>query len=113
MCGTQINKEISKAVYCARKPLWTGHEGCGAPQVEEQPIHTVSEHAELEGRSRTFSRDEMRRQRSATSKAHEHVVSFDLSNLKGKSAISEDAEAGLKKPQEKPPPNSWVKRWPR
>lgn len=113
MCGTQIDKEISKAVYCTRKPLWTGLEGCGAPQVEEQPIHTVSEHAELEGRSRTFSRDEMRRQRSATSKAHEHVVSFDLSNLKGKSAISEDAEAGLKKPQEKPPPNSWVKRWPR
>jgi hypothetical protein len=27
-------------------------------QVEEQPIHTVSEHAELEGRARTFSRDD-------------------------------------------------------
>ena len=27
-------------------------------QVEEQPIHTVSEHAELEGRTRTFSRDD-------------------------------------------------------
>ena len=73
----------------------------------------MSEHAELEGRSRTLSRDEQRRQRSATSKAQEHVVSFDLSNLKGKGAISEDAEAGLKKPQQKLPPNAWVKRWPR
>jgi hypothetical protein len=27
-------------------------------QVEEQPIHTVSEHAELEGRTRTCSRDD-------------------------------------------------------
>ena len=81
--------------------------------MEEQPIHTVSEHAELEGRSRTFSRDELRRHRSATSKTREHVVSFDLSNLKGEIAISEDAEAGLKKPQETPPPSSWVKRWPR
>jgi len=81
-------------------------------QVEEQPIHTVSEHTELEGHSRTFSREEARRNRSATSKVHEHVVSFDLDSLKDKEMASMDNEVSLKKPQDKPP-SSWVKRWPR
>lgn len=80
--------------------------------MEEQPIHTVSEHAELEGRSRTFSRDEPRRQKRAPSKAREHVVSFDLDSLQSKKAASVDMEVSLKKPQDKPP-SSWVKRWPR
>ena len=38
-------------------------------QVEEQPIHTVSEHAELEGRTCTLSRDDQappRRHRYST-----------------------------------------------
>ena len=81
-------------------------------QVEERPIHTVSEHAELEGHGRTSARDEARRHRRATSKAHEHVVSFNMDGLNGKKAASVDLEAALKKPQDKPP-NSWVKRWPR
>lgn len=81
-------------------------------QVEEQPIHTVSEHAELEGHGRNGPREEARRHRRATSKAHEHVVSFQLAGLAGKEATSVDLEAALKKPQEKPP-TSWVKRWPR
>ena len=81
-------------------------------QVEEQPIHTVSEHAELEGLGRSGPRDEARRHRRATSKAHEHVVSFNMDGLNGKKAASVDLETALKKPQDKPP-TSWVKRWPR
>ena len=81
-------------------------------QVEEQPIHTVSEHAELEGHGRSVPRDEARRHRRATSKPHEHVVSFNMDGLNGKKAASVDLEAALKKPQDKAP-TSWVKRWPR
>ena len=81
-------------------------------QVEEQPIHTVSEHAELEGHGRSGLREETRRHRRATSKAHEHVVSFNLAGLDGEKTASVDLEAAFKKPQDKPP-TSWVKRWPR